>query len=85
MPDLECTWWPDGVPAWLGGTGDEWLHCCVAHDLSDLPMLASDIVLARCVADAGHGWMAPVMLAGLVTLGVIYRVAARLFRNINRT
>ncbi len=83
-PDLQCTSWPDGIPTWLGGSGDEWLHCCVAHDLSNLPMLASDLELYRCVADAGYWWVAIVMLIGLATVGLAVRAYWRLSRR-NRT
>lgn len=65
-PDMECTFWPDGWPVWLGGTGQEWHHCCVAHDLG-----ASNLDLARCVAETSPT-MAAVMFAGLVVFGPIY-------------
>ena len=71
-PDLQCTLWPDGIPPWLGGSGTEWLHCCLAHDLG-----ASNVELFTCVAQAGFPAIAAIMLAGLLTLGPIYRFARR--------
>lgn len=68
MPDYECTSWWDGIPTWLGGTGREWLHCCVAHDLG-----ASDRVLQQCVDAAGYPLMAFVMFVGVSIFGPIYR------------
>ncbi len=59
-PDCQCTLFLDGWPKWLGGTGDEWLHCCVAHDLG-----ASNMELYRCVNDAGFPVVAVIMLAGV--------------------
>ena len=59
-PDNQCTLWPDGWPVWLGGTGREWLHCCIEHDHG-----GGDLELAQCVAGDGGLVMALVMLAGL--------------------
>ena len=73
QPDLQCTHWPDGIPTWLGGRGNEWLHCCVKHDLSDLPRLASDVKLFQCVWATGYWPVAVVMFLGLVTIGLVYR------------
>ncbi len=73
-PDLECTFWPDGISSRLGGTGDEWLHCCVAHDLSTEPWMQSNIDLFQCVSDAGYSGMATLMLIGVATLGTIFIV-----------
>lgn len=66
LPDMECTFWPDGWPQWIGGTGQEWHHCCVAHDLG-----GTNIDLARCVAETSPT-MAVVMFAGLAVFGPIY-------------
>lgn len=68
--DNRCTLWFDGWPKSLGGTGDEWLHCCQQHDLTYLAAhhfgeyLAAHWELARCVAGVSWG-MAGVMLAGV--------------------
>jgi len=57
MPDMVCTAWANGIPKWLGGTGVEWLHCCIEHDLG-----ASDIELFQCVVKSGFPVMGLVML-----------------------
>lgn len=65
QPDMQCTGWPDGWPSWIGGTGDEWLHCCVAHDLG-----GTDIALAQCVAHAGLWPVAAALMGGIMFIGV---------------
>jgi len=69
MPDMQCTWWLDGIPTWLGGTGREWLHCCIQHDLQQV----TDWGLAQCVAETGYPIMGVLMLAGLGAFGGVYR------------
>ena len=69
-PDMECTFWPDGWPIWLGGTGHEWLSCCQAHDLA--PMTShSAYELGACVAKVSP-WMGFVMMVGVLLFGPIY-------------
>lgn len=71
-----CTSWPDGWPTWLGGTGEEWQHCCKAHDAFYAQQTSMDLGaylgahwdLASCVASVSWG-MAATMFAGLVTFG----------------
>lgn len=60
-----CSLSPDGIPTFLGGNGHEWLHCCVAHDLSAL-QLADHIQLARCIAATGHPVVASAFLAAVI-------------------
>ncbi len=70
-----CTSWWDGWPAWLGGTGREWAHCCKAHDAFYAAYdgwwgyLGAHWRLAACVASAGSAAMGAIMFAGLATLG----------------
>lgn len=72
MPDMQCTLFPDGYP-WPFGSGDEWLHCCIAHDLG-----GSDIALAKCMAASG-GWpIAAIALTGVIFGRPLYRLARRL-------
>lgn len=69
-----CTGWPDGWSTWLGGTGTEWRHCCIAHDLAYTgnPTIADYLsahwVLARCVGEVNWA-MAATMFVGLITFG----------------
>ncbi len=72
MPDYECTWWPDGWPTWIGGRGNEWLHCCIDHDLVE-KSLAGDLALGVCVAQESPT-MGVLMGAGVLTLGTAYVV-----------
>lgn len=44
MSDNRCTGWLNGWPEFLGGTGQEWLHCCQAHDAVEKSLLG-DIAL----------------------------------------
>lgn len=70
MQDYECTASPDGWPAWLGGTGDEWLGCCMAHDHAfdaGTVTLWTHVELGHCVLEAGGWIMAPIM--ALATIG----------------
>lgn len=69
-PDFRCTGWIDGWPAWMGGTGEEWLHCCVAHDLA-AKTVASDLALGKCVA-AVSPLMGAAMAVGVLTFGTLY-------------
>ena len=77
-----CTSWPDGWPTWLGGTGNEWAHCCKAHDAFYAQQQTMDLFaylgahwdLATCVASVSWG-MAVAMFAGLATLGLPYIVS----------
>jgi len=71
QPDNQCSFFPDGIPTLLGGTGNEWLHCCVAHDASDLN-LAAHLDLAQCVSDSGYTAVGALMLVGLVAFCGIY-------------
>ena len=75
-PDMECTFWLDGWPTWLGGAGDEWLPCCQAHDLA--PMNAhSAYELGACVASVSP-WMGLVMMVGVLLFGPVYLMIRRL-------
>ena len=65
MPDFECTLWPDGIPPEIGGTGQEWLHCCIAHDLG-----GADTELAQCVAHSLSDSPFGILLALIMLLGV---------------
>lgn len=73
-----CTWWPDGWPAWMGGTGDEWRHCCVAHDAA-AKSIADDLAIGSCVADISPA-MGLVMTLGVLTLGTVYVLVRRRLR-----
>ncbi len=70
-----CTAFPDGWPVWAGGTGQEWSHCCAAHDAfyatydGWLGYFHAHWQLAQCVTDAGFAPIGALMLAGLSTLG----------------
>jgi hypothetical protein len=71
-PDLECTFWMNGWPTWLGGSGDEWLHCCQAHDL--VPMsLESTFNLGQCVSEVSP-IMGSIMFLGVFIFGPIYGI-----------
>lgn len=78
--DFECTWWLDGLPTWLGGKGNEWVHCCIGHDLVEKSR-EGDEVLRQCVSNSEallfnainiSPFMAEVMHAGLGTFGVVF-------------
>jgi hypothetical protein len=77
-----CTGWIDGWPTWMGGTGDEWRHCCATHDevyasTSNLwDILVSDFALGWCVAQISIG-MGITMLVGLLTIGAGYFIHTR--------
>jgi len=74
---MECTYWLDGWPTWLGGSGDEWLHCCRAHDLSGInPQTAFD--LGACVSHTSPT-MAALMMAGLLVFGPAYKLLLHYF------
>lgn len=74
-----CTSWPDGWPSWLGGTGDEWRHCCKLHDdfydvkRPFLEFVNGHYELAKCVWDISP-WMAVVMFIGLMTIGGLHLI-----------
>jgi hypothetical protein len=68
--DMQCTGWIDGWPTWLGGTGREWLHCCVAHDQAEMT-IQSAFNLGRCVAETNMV-MAALMVTGVILIGPIY-------------
>ncbi len=70
--DMECTMWPDGWPTWLGGTGSEWHHCCVAHDLVPIT-LQSNLNLWDCVSKINHS-MGLIMFIGLFLFSGIYGI-----------
>lgn len=64
-----CTLWIDG---WAGSS---WRHCCDLHDLAYLAgadKIQSDLELALCVAQTGHGAMALVMLVGVTLFGWLF-------------
>lgn len=71
-----CTAWPDGWPTWLGGTGDEWRHCCKLHDaaythtMTWTGKLVADYHLATCVG----GIMGAVMWTGVATFGALIAI-----------
>ncbi len=73
---MECTYWPDGWPTWLGGTGQEWLPCCQAHDLAPMT-LQSAADLGACVAKVSP-WMGLIMMIGVAVFGPIYLATRRL-------
>lgn len=58
MSDGRCTFWFDGWPTWLGGSGNEWLHCCLDHDAAfdaGVVTLTTHIKLGACVAASAGG------------------------------
>ena len=69
--DNRCTAWFDGWPTWLGGTGNEWIHCCQKHDEMYLvahtfgEFVAAHWELCSCVATVSWG------MAGTMFLGVL--------------
>lgn len=71
-----CTGWFDGWPEWLGGTGDEWLHCCANHDQAYLDLQEHGLAvyvqfhleLMKCVAEISP-IMSVIMGAALFTFG----------------
>lgn len=70
QPDMECSMWLNGWPTWLGGTGNEWLPCCQAHDM--VPMTVQSAVdLGACVARESP-IMGLVMMVGVLVFGPIY-------------
>lgn len=66
-----CSLWPDGIPQSIGGTGSEWLGCCLAHDTSALT-IQDHLALGQCVADSGYPIIGGVMSLGLVLFCWIY-------------
>ena len=70
IPDMECTFWPDGWPTWLGGTGQEWLPCCQAHDTVEMTT-RSAVELGACVAKVSPV-MGLIMMVGVLVFGPIY-------------
>lgn len=79
MPDFECTNWIDGWPTWLGGAGNEWIHCCIDHDLIE-KSIDGDLALAACVAQESP-LMAGVMLAGVTMLYPVWKYAQKKRKN----
>jgi hypothetical protein len=77
-----CTGWLDGWPQWLGGTGEEWRHCCVAHDERYAAgegfwrLFVSHFELGACVWTVSP-LMAVLMVGGLLTFGAAYFVNAK--------
>lgn len=71
-----CSLSPDGIPSFLGGTGTEWLHCCVAHDMSQL-QLADHYELARCISETGHPLIAFVFFSAVVLFSRVYVLSKR--------
>lgn len=71
-----CTSWWDGWPTWLGGSGDEWRHCCKMHDdfydvgYPFFEYMFAHWELAKCVWQISP-WMAFVMFIGLVSFGTL--------------
>ena len=76
-PDMECSLWPDGIPTWLGGTGNEWINCCQTHDHAP-QNLQSAIDLGVCVANQGYAGMGVLMTLGVAVLGPAYLAIKRL-------
>jgi hypothetical protein len=72
-----CTGWLDGWPTWLGGSGEEWRHCCLAHDdryaagEGAWQLLGAHFELAGCVWQVSPV-MAVLMVGGLLTFGAAY-------------
>lgn len=70
-PDMECTFFPNGFPEWMGGTGTEWMGCCQAHD--QVPNTISNaFALGDCVARTGYPLIGAIMVLGLILFGWIY-------------
>ncbi len=70
MQDWQCTGWLNGWPTWLGGKGDEWLHCCVVHDQAyetGIVSLWTHVELGRCVAGTAGG----LIVGGLMAVATI--------------
>jgi hypothetical protein len=67
MSDNRCTGWFNGWPEIFGGTGQEWLHCCQAHDAVE-KSLSGDIALGLCVAEVSP-LMGAIMFSGVVLFG----------------
>lgn len=76
--DMECSLWPDGWPVWLGGTGTEWLHCCVAHDLG-----ASLAEFCSCLWQVSPP-MAVVMVVGVALFGGVYAYSRRVLTKLKQ-
>lgn len=74
-PDMECSYWPDGWPQWLGGTSDEWLGCCQIHDQAAMTV-DSAVALGACVAKVSPV-MGLVMMIGVAVLGPAYLAIRR--------
>lgn len=70
MSDNRCTGWLNGWPEILGGTGQEWIHCCKAHDAVE-KSISGDIALGMCVAEISP-LMGVLMGAGVLTFGTVY-------------
>ena len=54
--DNNCTFAPDGIPEFIGGTAQEWTTCCLSHDIAylmSLDRLTADIDLGFCLVDKG--------------------------------
>lgn len=60
------------------GSGDEWLPCCIAHDLA-AKSIANDLALGRCVAEVSP-LMGMVMAVGALTIGTVYVAILRTSR-----
>lgn len=78
MSDNRCTGWLNGWPEFLGGTGQEWLHCCQAHDGVE-KSLSGDIALGLCVAEVSP-LMGVIMFLGVVLLGPTFIAVRRLLK-----
>lgn len=75
-PDMECSLWPDGIPTWLGGKGNEWINCCQIHDHSP-QNFDTAMELGACVANGGYPLMGFVMAAGVAVFGPVYLAIKR--------
>lgn len=72
--DWRCTGWFNGWPTWIGGTGDEWKHCCVEHDRAyeaNEVTTQVHIELGYCVYEA-VGWLGIFVAVVMVVATIVY-------------
>lgn len=66
----------DGCTLWFDGWAEtSWRHCCDVHDIAyeiGAPKIEADLALAQCVASAGAGPMALIMLLGVTAFGWLF-------------
>lgn len=79
MSDNVCSSWINGWPTWMGGTGNEWIDCCIAHDAfyartqeaATFAYLGAHWELAKCVANTSP-FMGAIMGVGVSIFGAFY-------------